>query len=77
MAGTRKEDWREYAPDWGGKREGAGRPKGTTGAYKGESKRDRNIGIRVTEAEAEMIRSKAAAAGLGVTDFLVRLAEQA
>lgn len=61
----------------GGARTGAGRPKGTTGAYKGETKRNRNIGIRVSDEELLMIKSKASAAGLGLTDFLIELAKKA
>lgn len=57
----------------GGAREGAGRP---VSSDSGE-KRDRNIGIRVTKSEAEMIRAKAASCGLGVTDFIVSLCRNA
>ena len=56
----------------------AGRPKGTTGAYKAESeKRTRNIGIRVNEEELTMIKAKAAESGKGITDFIIDLVRNA
>ncbi len=58
----------------GGKRPGAGRPFGT---FKNGEKRDRNIGIRVSESELEMFKSKAEKAGMKLTDFIISLVENA
>lgn len=55
----------------GGVREGAGRPKKTDGG------RNRNIGIRVSEAELLMIKQKAAESGKGLTDFIIDLVKNA
>jgi predicted DNA binding CopG/RHH family protein len=58
----------------GGSRGGAGRPAGT---FKTGEKRDRNIGIRVSESELEMFKSKAEKAGMKLTDFIISLVENA
>lgn len=58
---------------------GGGRPKGSKNKSKrpkSENTRCRNIGIRVSEAELSLIKEKARAAGLSITDFIVRMAEQ-
>ncbi len=51
----------------GGKREGAGRK------IIGEEKRDRNIGIRVSESELQMFKDKAEAAGMKLTEYIIHL----
>ncbi len=53
----------------GGKREGAGRPKGTTGAYK-EIKMDVQVAVRMTAAEKEALEARAEAAGLTVSKYI-------
>jgi len=35
-------------------------------------KRDRNVGIRLTESELTLLRQKAEKEGLGLTDFIIR-----
>ncbi len=52
----------------GGARDGAGRPKGSV---KQGEKRDRNVGIRVTETELAMLKEKAELSGLGLTDLII------
>lgn len=51
----------------GGRREGAGRKK------IGEEKRDRNIGIRVSESELQMFKDKAEVAGMKLTEYIIHL----
>lgn len=46
----------------------SGRPFGT---FKGEQKRDRNIGIRVSEKELELIKSKAELEGKKLTQYII------
>ncbi len=55
----------------GGYREGAGRKASENG------KRDKNIGIRVSESELLMFREKARNAGMGLTEFIIHLVENA
>ncbi len=47
-----------------------GRPFGSTGAYKTE-KRDRNIGIRVSESELAAIKAKAESEGKNLTQYII------
>ena len=51
----------------GGRREGAGRK------IVGEERRDRNIGIRVSESELQMFKDKAKAAGMKRTEYIIHL----
>jgi len=55
----------------GGIRAGAGRP------LLGDEKRDRNIGIRVSESELEMFKEKAEKAGMRLTEFIIQLVRNA
>ena len=55
----------ETTNNWGGSRDGAGRP------IIGTEKRDRNIGIRVSESELELIKAKAEASGKKLTQFII------
>lgn len=41
------------------------------GSYKGEQKRDRNIGIRVSESELATIKAKAEAEGKKLTQYII------
>lgn len=61
----------ETEKKWGGAREGAGRPTLS------EEKRDRNIGIRVSESELAMFKEKAAKAGMKLTEFIIELVKNA
>lgn len=56
---------------WGGVREGAGRPTLS------EEKRDRNIGIRVSESELKMFKEKAEKSGMKLTEFIIDLVKKA
>ena len=51
----------------GGRREGAGRK------IVGAERRDRNIGIRVSESELQMFKDKAKAAGMKLTEYIIHL----
>ncbi len=53
----------------GGKRNGAGRPKGTTGAYK-EVTRDQQVAVRLTADEKRTLEERAAAASLTVSRYI-------
>lgn len=53
----------------GGKREGAGRPTIT------EEKRNRNIGIRVSESELKMLKEKSSKANMNLTEYILYLAK--
>lgn len=53
----------------GGKRSGAGRPKGTTGAYK-KVTRDRQIAVRLTADEKRTLEARAAASGMTVSRYI-------
>lgn len=57
---------------WGGKRTGAGRPVGTTGAYKSdELKKDGRIVIACTHSEMEQIKELAKQSGKNTSRFIV------
>ena len=56
----------------GGKRAGAGRPKGTTGAYK-EVTRNLQVAVRLTEEEKARLEQLAAESGLTVSKYIYRL----
>lgn len=43
-----------FTSNWGGKRSGAGRPKGTTGAYKEQVKK--MYSFRLSEEEAKAVK---------------------
>ncbi|HHV63836.1 MAG TPA: hypothetical protein GXX46_01980 [Peptococcaceae bacterium] len=47
----------------GGKRPGAGRPTGTTGAYKPEKEQKKNRSIKFSDAEWAIVQEKAKSAG--------------
>lgn len=53
----------------GGKREGAGRPFGTTGAYK-EIKKDLQVAVRLTAEEKRQLEERAAAENLTVSKYI-------
>lgn len=53
----------------GGKRAGAGRPKGTTGAYK-EVTRSKQVAVRLTSEEKKALEERAAAEGLTVSTYI-------
>lgn len=55
----------------GGARDGAGRP------VVGDGRRDRNIGIRVSESELAMFREKADKAGMTLTELIISLVKDA
>lgn len=57
--------------EWGGKREGSGRPKGSTGSYK-EIKKDCIISIRITREEKELLEKKAAENGLTLARYIYK-----
>ena len=59
----------------GGKRQGAGRPKGTTGAYK-KVKRDKQISLCMTEEELERLQYCADKQGKTRTSLLVDLVNE-
>lgn len=56
--------------NWGGVREGAGRP------MLSDEKRDRNIGIRVSESELAMFKEKANRAGMKLTEYIIYLVKK-
>ena len=56
-------------PNWGGKRPGQGRPKGTTGAYK-EVKKNLQVAVRLTAEEKTELEKRAADAGLTVSKYI-------
>ncbi len=55
----------------GGFREGSGRHTIS------DEKRDRNIGIRVSESELKMFREKAEKAGMKLTEYIIHLVKNA
>ncbi len=55
--------------EWGGKREGSGRPKGSTGSYK-EIKKDCIISIRITKEEKAILEKKAAEHNLSLSHYI-------
>lgn len=69
MAGAKKTLDREYSPNWGGKREGQGRPKGTTGAYK-EAPKSLQVAVRLTAEEKARLECLAKSAGLTVSKYI-------
>jgi len=73
MAGTKKDAEKEYSPNWGGKRKGQGRPKGSPnkGTELGRKKIYKNITVTVTPEEAELIRRLAAESGKTISRFVV------
>lgn len=56
-------------PNWGGKRPGQGRPKGTTGAYK-EVTRNLQVAVRLTAEEKAELERRAEEAGLTVSKYI-------
>ena len=56
----------------GGKRTGAGRPKGTTGAYK-EVTRNLQVAVRLTQDEKARLEQLAAESGLTVSKYIHKL----
>lgn len=56
-------------PNWGGKRAGQGRPKGTTGAYK-EVTKNFQVAVRLTESEKKELEERAEAEGLTVSKYI-------
>ncbi len=56
----------------GGKRVGAGRPKGTTGAYK-EVTRNLQVAVRLTEDEKKRLEQLASESGLTVSKYIHKL----
>lgn len=69
MPGTKKDSEKEYSPNWGGKREGQGRPKGTTGAYK-ENPKSLQVALRLTAEEKADLERRAQEAGLTVSKYI-------
>ena len=65
----KKDPSREYSQAWGGRREGSGRPAGTTGAYK-EVRKDESIFIRVTAEEKASLRKLAEEAGMSLSKYI-------
>lgn len=72
MAGTKKDSEKEYSPNWGGKRAGQGRPKGTTGAYK-EVTKNLQVAFKLTADEKKQLEERAANAGLTVSKYIHQL----
>jgi len=69
MAGTKKDFEKEYSSNWGGKRAGQGRPKGTTGAYK-ENPKNLQVAFKLTAEEKKLLEERAAAAGVTVSKYI-------
>ncbi len=69
MAGTRKESGREYSSNWGGKRAGQGRPKGSTGPYKEVSK-NLQVAVRLTPDEKSLLEELASNEGITVSKYI-------
>lgn len=72
MAGTKKSPEKEYSPNWGGKRAGQGRPKGTTGAYK-ENPKSLQVAVRLTAEEKKQLEERAAAENITVSRYIHRV----
>lgn len=72
MAGTKKDNNKEYSSNWGGKRKGQGRPKGTKGPYK-EVTLNCKVMIRFTEEEKNLLEERASEAGLSVSKYIHNL----
>lgn len=73
MAGTKKDSEKEYSSNWGGKRAGQGRPKGTTGAYK-ENPKNLQVAFKLTAEEKAQLEERAAKEGISVSKYLHQLA---
>ena len=72
MANKKKDAAKEYSANWGGKRAGQGRPKGTTGAYKApEDVKSESIYVKCTKAEKLQIAENAELAGLSVSKYIL------
>lgn len=56
-------------PNWGGKRPGQGRPKGTTGAYK-EVTKSLQVAVRLTAEEKAELERRAEKVGLTVSKYI-------
>jgi len=69
MAGTRKDSTREYSQNWGGKRPGQGRPKGSVGSYK-EVTRNLQVAVRLTPAEKSHLEELATDEGITVSKYI-------
>lgn len=69
MAGTKKDNGKEYSANWGGKRSGQGRPKGSTGAYK-ENPKNLQVAVRLTAEEKAELERRAAETGLTVSKYI-------
>lgn len=72
MAGTKKDSEKEYSANWGGKRSGQGRPKGTTGAYK-ENPKNLQVAVRLTAEEKAELEQRAAENGLTISKYIHNL----
>jgi len=59
-------------PNWGGKRPGQGRPKGTTGAYKKVTK-NLQVAVRLTAEEKAELEQRAEEAGLTVSKYIHKI----
>lgn len=73
MAGTKKDTEKEYSSNWGGKRSGQGRPKGSTGAYK-EVTKSLQVAFKLTAEEKKQLEERAAREEISVSKYLHRLA---
>lgn len=72
MAGTKKDSEKEYSSNWGGKRAGQGRPKGSTGAYKDVTK-NLQVAFKLTAEEKKLLEERAKKNGLTVSRYIHRL----
>ena len=69
MAGTKKDTEKEYSSNWGGKRTGQGRPKGSTGAYK-ENPKNLQVTFKLTADEKSQLEERAKKEGLTVSKYI-------
>lgn len=68
MAGTKKEEGKEYSSNWGGKRKNqTGRPSSTNST----SQKKCNFSIRVSQEELDRIRSIAKEKGKTITQLVI------
>lgn len=73
MAGTKKDSEKAYSPNWGGKRAGQGRPKGSPnkGTELGRKTIFKSVTISGSPAEVDEIKRLAAESGKSVSRFII------
>lgn len=73
MAGTKKDAEKEYSSNWGGRRSGQGRPKGSPnkGTELGRKTIFKSVTISGSPAEVDELKRLANEAGKSVSRFII------